>query len=155
MPLVKRSVLFGVSLGIGFGLLRVAKAEDTTDLMIAAGLTVVECVAVGGLGWFAERHRKLSAAYRESQAPIVALERTIADIDAQIAAEESRCAGFIDELKQREAETFDVESIAAGAAWAVEAAYRAAIHKNQRALEGGSLGPLPAPKSHLRREVGD
>lgn len=139
----KHAILVGCGLGIGFGILRLSKADGFDDYLIAVGLTVLECVAVAGLDWFAEKHRQSVSVHRISQAQGVALEQAIADVKAHIQSERTRYDELRAELKQREAEAFDVERVAGQAGWAVEAAYRGAIHANQRILEGGGGFALP------------
>ncbi len=139
----RHSRLVGFGLGIGFGLLRISRADGLEDYLIAIGLTVLECMAVTGLDWFAEKHRLSGSVYRISQAQTVALEQAIADVNAHIQSERTRYDGLLAELRNRESEAFDVERVAEQAAWAVEAAYRGAVHANQRLLEGGGGFAMP------------
>ena len=142
---LKRSVLFGLGLGVGCCLLRLTKADSPQDYIFAGGLTLIECATVAGLDWFADRHRAISSSYRATKGQIDAVERGIASVDAQIRDERARYAELLEELKRREAECFDVERLVEDAPWVVEAAYRRAINANQRLLEGG--GGLVAPEA--------
>ena len=139
----KHSRLVGFGLGIGFGILRLSKADGFEDYLIALGLTVLEWVAVAGLDWFAEKHRQGLSVYRISQAQTVALEQAVADVKAHIHDERNRYDDLRAALKHRESETFDVERVAEQVGWAVEAAYRGAVNANQRLLEGGGGFALP------------
>lgn len=139
----KHSRLVGFGLGIGFGILRISRADGLEVYMVAVGLTVLESIGVVALDWFAEKHRQSVSIHRISQAQTVALERAVADVNAHIHAERTRYDGLLAELKEREAEAFDVERVAELAAWAVEAAYRGAVNANQRLLEGGGGFALP------------
>jgi ABC-type taurine transport system ATPase subunit len=143
---MKRSTLLGFGIGIGCGMMRAAKADSVEGFVIAGGLTLIECMAVVGLDWFAQKRRQVASAHRISRAQIVALEEAVVAVDAQIREEISRTTSLIDEIKQREAEAFDVERVAEEAAWAVEAAYRGAINANRRLLEGGAVEALPRPR---------
>jgi hypothetical protein len=131
--------LLGVLLGVGFGLLRAAKAEGIEGYLVAVGLTVIECAAVMGLDWFAQRHRSVASVYRTSHAQILALEQAIGAIDKQIGDEKSTYARLHEAVRQREMEAFDIDTVAEEAGWAVEACYRAGINANQRLLEGGAV----------------
>ena len=136
---LKRSVLFGVALGVGCGLVRLAKADGLQDWIIAFGLTLIESATILGLDWFADRHRALASAYRASEGRISALEQALQGLDLQISEERARHAALLDQVNQREAEFFDVGHLAEGAAWVVEAAYREGINANKRLLEGGAV----------------
>ena len=135
--------LVGFGLGIGFGILRLSKADSVEDYCIAVGLTILECVAVIALDRFAEKHSQSATVYRTTQAQSVALEQAIADVKAHLQSETARLDALRAALKQRESEAFDVERVAGYAAWAVEAAYRGAVNANQRLLEGGGGFALP------------
>ena len=135
----------GIALGVGFGLLRLAVAEGLADYLIAIGLTVIECAAVAGLDWYANRVRKEATLYRLSQAQILAAEEARNQIDERITAERMHCQNALDRIREREAEAFDVDKVSAAAAWAVEAAYRSAVNANRRRLEGGAVQALPMP----------
>lgn len=139
----KHAIIVGFGLGIGFGILRLSKADGLEDYLIAIGLTVLESIGVVALDWFAERHRQSVSVYRISQAQSMALEQAIADLRNQIRVERDRYDALRAELKQRESEAFDVERVAEYAGWAVEAAYRGAINANQRLLEGGAGFAMP------------
>ncbi len=139
----KHSSRVGFGIGIGFGVLRMSKADGLEDYCIAVGLTILECVAVAALDRFAEKHCQCVAVYRTTQAQSVALEQAIGDVKANIQVDITRYDGLRAEVKQRESEVFDVERVAEQAGWAVEAAYRGAIHANQRILEGGGGFALP------------
>jgi hypothetical protein len=128
----------GFGLGLGFGILRLSKAEGLEDWLIALGLTVLECAAVVGLDWYSEKSRQNAAAYRNSHAQVSALEQAIADLKTSIRDERARSQQLQNNLRHREAHAFDAEQMAEKAAWTVEAAYRSAIHANQRLLEGGA-----------------
>lgn len=141
----KRNVWIGIALGAGFGLLRLAVAEGFTDYLIAVGLTVIECAAVAGLDWYANRVRKEATLYRLSQAQIVATEEARNEIDERITTERMHCQNALDRIREREAEAFDVDKVSDAAAWAVEAAYRSAINANCRRLEGGAVQAFPMP----------
>ena len=141
----RHSKLIGFGLGLGFGILRLSKAEGVEDVLIALGLTILECVAVAGLDRFAEKHRQAVSTFLASQAQSTALEQAIADLKGHIQGEQARYDSLRAELKQREMEAFDVDRAAGCAASAVEAAYRGAINANQRLLEGG--GGFAAPQA--------
>jgi hypothetical protein len=134
----------GLILGIGFGLLRVAKADSLEDYLLAAGLTIIEGATVMGLDWFAAKHREVASTSRSSQAQIVALESAITTVDEQIEGQSNTCLRLQQAIRQREMEVFDVVRVAEAVAWAAEAAYRESINANQRLLEGGSLSALPS-----------
>jgi hypothetical protein len=143
-PAPKRPTLVCFGIGIGFGILRLSRAEGIEDYLVAVGLTVLECAVVAGLDWFAEKHFQSVATYRVAQAQRIALEQALDELKANLAIERSRYGGLQEQLRARESESFDVEPLAEQAAWAVEAAYRAAVHANQRCLEGGGSFALPA-----------
>jgi hypothetical protein len=134
----KQFRMLGFGLGFGFGLLRLSKAEGLEDWLVALGLTILECAAVVGLDWYAEKRRQLTAAYQHSRAQVSALEQAVADLKSNIHGERVRSQQLQSNLRQREAQAFDAEQMAEQAAWTVEAAYRSAVHANQRLLEGGA-----------------
>ncbi len=134
----RHSKLIGFGLGVGFGILRLSKAEGVEDVLIALGLTILECVAVAGLDRFAEKHRQAVSTFLATQAQSTALEQAIAELKNQIQGERAHYDSLRAELKQRETEAFDTESVSECVAWAAEAAYRGAVKANQRLLEGGS-----------------
>lgn len=128
----------GYGLGLGFGILRLSKADGPEDWLVALGLTVLECAAVVGLDWYAEKSRQNAAVYRNSHAQVSALEQAIADLKTNIQDERARGQQLQNNLRHREAQAFDAEQMAEKAAWTAEAAYRSAVHANQRLLEGGA-----------------
>jgi hypothetical protein len=135
--------LVGFGLGIGFGLLRLAKAGGAEDYLIATALTLLECVAVAGLDWFASNHFQEVSVYLDSQARSVALEHAVARLEPRIEEKRNRYAAVLGEIILRESDGLNVERVAEWAAWTIEAAYRGAVNANARLLEGGGVFPSP------------
>jgi hypothetical protein len=136
---VPRLKTFALLLCVSVFVLRCARIDGKAGLLIGIGLTGIDCAVVEGLCRFAEKRQQAIHAYRNSRAQIVALEDAVAATIAQLADERARHEQLLSQLKQREAEAFDADAVANEAGWAVEAAYRAAIHANQRRLEGGPV----------------
>lgn len=137
------ALLLGIGIGVGFLALRVASADGRNGYLVAGGLTVIECAGVAGLDRFAQKRRSVAAAWRISQAQIVALEHAIAAIDTQIGEWKNTYVRVCEAVRQREIEAFDTERVAEEAAWAIEAEYRRSINANQQLLAGGAAAALP------------
>jgi hypothetical protein len=146
--------ILGLLICLSFLLLRIARAEGWQDCLISVGLTGIDCAAVEGLVWFANKRRHVASEHRISRAQIVALEHAIGAIDNQIGEEKSGYARTFDAVRQREAEAFDVDRVAEEAAWAAEAVYRRGVNANQRLLEGGAVAVFPPKGSSTPGELG-
>ena len=138
---------------ISFGLLRLAKAEGREGLLIAAGLTGIDGVAVEGLLYFAGKRGRLASAYRTSRAQILALDEAVASMDIQMAGERERRDMLLAALQQREAMAADQTPAADEFAWAIAATYRGQINANQRRIEGGSVEAFPLTLMRTQEEA--
>ena len=147
--------ILGLLICLSFLSLRIARAEGWQDCLVGVGLTGIDCAAVEGLVWFSRKRRHVAYVHRTSQAQIVSLEHAIGAIEDQIGEEKSTYARTVDAVRQREAEAFDAERVADGAAWAAEAVYRRGVNANQRLLEGGAVAAFPPKGLSAPEELGE